>query len=1002
MPHRVFLDWSRPFLSGITEWLMEGWKMERGALDLSGTVVIVPTAEAGRRLREALAVKAAERNSGVLSPEVITPEVVITWGLPARARVAGPGEMVMAWASVLEGLRLADWRDIFPLDPVRQDAGWAVQTAGDLLRVRRNLEEGARTVAMAAKDLESANPEAARWRALARLEELAGRRLEDAGWMDSVSARLAAARAPVLPGGQRRVIVAGVPDSIELVRVALENLENQGIGVEVAVHAPQALAYGFDDWGRPLPKVWMHRQIEIPDADRAISLVPRPGDEADSILAEIAKAGGAAETEIWRRDVGPLPLRTMLAFGSADPAVSAPLRQKAAQAGVAIFDPEGSPLMEHEVSWLLRQLTLLVRADSWTAAGLLLRVPDVRQVFSEGLEGARDLGVLSDWDDFQQERLPQSLTHAAPLAAEWAEIDWERRRNRSCGDQPGTRSRLPDVIAWFRQKARALEDQPLPAAMDELLENVYRRRTFPDGLDRQIFLKAVTAWQDAILSVQQGAEIFMPEMGAAARLELAEVLLRDARLYTSNRTDGLALHGWLELPWQDAPDLVIAGMNEGMAPDTVTGDPWLPDSIRGALDLKTNDTRLARDSYLLTAMIQSRLETGSIRLVAARESAEGDPLKPSRLLLRCATETLPHRALRLFPKEQEEHGKTLTSPSWHRAWKLKVPPPRENARVFRQLSVTAFKDYLACPFRFYLKQVLEMTLEEAAPSELDARKFGNLLHESMQALHQNPDLRDSTNAGALTAFLKDDAHRRIHHIHGPRLTIPLAMQLESLQNRLAAAARLHAEEREKGWRFKAVEIDFPKLPGSDTPVNISGVEIRGRIDLIEQHPALGLRILDYKTAARSEQPRAAHIKPTRGIEDAPEWKYFETGGKRHQWTNLQLPLYSEIMTNHYSGTERQGRPVAAGYVNLPPAVSASAVIVWEDLDEVLLTSARRCATEVIGAIRQGIFLPAAGRVTYDDYKPLIFDSVEASFDTNRLEKFAELVADGHLRPGSGG
>lgn len=993
MPQRVFLDWSCPLLAGITEWLFHDWKPERGALDLSGTVVIVPTAEAGRRLREALAVRAAERDSGVLSPEVITPETVITWSLPAGARVAGHGEMLMAWASVLERLRLDSWRDIFPLDPVRQDSAWAVQAAGDLLRVRRNLEEGARTVAMAAKDLEAANPEAGRWRALARLEELAGRRLETAGWMDSVSARLAAAWAPVLPGGQRRLIVAGVPDSIELVRLALENLETQGISVEVAVHAPQALSAGFDSWGRPLPEFWMRREIEIPDADRNISLVSRPADEADSMLAEILKTRG-----ILCGEGGPLPL---LALGSADPAVSAPLLQKTSEAGVAVFDPEGSPLMEHEVSWLLRQWTLLARADSWAAAGLLLRVPDVRLALSNELEGAGDLGALPDWDEFQQERLPRSLTHAAPLAADWAESDWQRRRNRLSDGQPASRSRLPDVIAWFRKKARELEEQPLPAAVDGLLELLYRQRTFTDGHERQLFLKAVTAWQDAILSVQRGAESFLPEMSGAARLELAEVLLPDARLYTSNRNGGLALHGWLELPWQDAPDLVIAGMNEGMAPDTVTGDPWLPDSIRGALDLKTNDTRLARDSYLLTAMIQSRRATGSVRLLAARESAGGDPLKPSRLLLRCAPEALPQRALRLFPKELEAQAQAVIAPSWYRAWKLKVPPPPETARVFRQLSVTAFKDYLDCPFRFYLKHVLGMKLEEAAPSELDARGFGNLFHESMQALHQNPDLRDSTGAEALTAFLHAEAHRSVHRAHGPQLTIPVALQLETVQNRLAAAARLHAAEREKGWRFKAVEIDFPKLPDSDDPVNISGVEIRGRIDLIEQHPELGLRILDYKTAARSLHPRKAHIKASRGVDGGPEWKFTEIGGKRHHWTNLQLPLYSEIMTNYYSETERKGRLVGAGYVNVPAAVSESAVIVWEDLDDPLLASARLCATKVIGAIRQGIFLPAADRLTFDDYKALIFDSVEASFDTAELEKFAELVAGGHIRPGSG-
>lgn len=129
--------------------------------------------------------------------------------------------------------------------------------------------------------------------------------------------------------------------------------------------------------------------------------------------------------------------------------------------------------------------------------------------------------------------------------------------------------------------------------------------------------------------------------------------------------------GWLELPWQPAPHLVVAGVNEGMAPDSITGDPWLPDSIRGRLDLKSNAVRLARDSFLLTAMIECRRTAGRRAAAGVRESSKGDPLKPGRLLLRCPEVELPERALRLFPKETMEADRPAP-PTWYRAWKLRV------------------------------------------------------------------------------------------------------------------------------------------------------------------------------------------------------------------------------------------------------------------------------------------------------------------------------------------
>jgi hypothetical protein len=126
----------------------------------------------------------------LLPPQVITPEVLISWSTPPGSPVAGRGEAVTAWAAVLAELPLQEWRALFPIDPLSQDTAWAVQAAGNLLQLRRTLEEGARTLGMAALNLGPGHPEVARWEALARLEKLAAGRLESAGWRDSTLIRL--------------------------------------------------------------------------------------------------------------------------------------------------------------------------------------------------------------------------------------------------------------------------------------------------------------------------------------------------------------------------------------------------------------------------------------------------------------------------------------------------------------------------------------------------------------------------------------------------------------------------------------------------------------------------------------------------------------------------------------------------------------------------------------------------------------------------------------------
>ena len=63
MVERVFLGWDRPFLTAAVDWLLE----RRDGLP--EMLVVVPTAQSGRRLREAL----AEAAGAVLSPKIATP-----------------------------------------------------------------------------------------------------------------------------------------------------------------------------------------------------------------------------------------------------------------------------------------------------------------------------------------------------------------------------------------------------------------------------------------------------------------------------------------------------------------------------------------------------------------------------------------------------------------------------------------------------------------------------------------------------------------------------------------------------------------------------------------------------------------------------------------------------------------------------------------------------------------------------------------------------------------
>ncbi len=953
MPRRVFLPASRPVLPSVVDHLCQGW--EGGVLDLSALVAVVPTGEAGRRLKEALATRAAERNAGVLSPRVITPELITARAMEEMAPAASEADTLLTWMKELQELPLEKYAALFPVAPVSRDAGWARSTALELLRLRRRLEEGGRTIAEAALHLGPEHPEAARWRALAALETRALTAMKRHGLADAVLLRLAAAARPVFVEGESRVLLLAVPDPVHLVVTALGNAERQGMPVEVLIHADEEQAALFDDWGRPLPEAWSEHVIGIPDPVRRIRLLPRPEEEAAVLVEALERHADTPGT---------------LAIGSADPAAAAPLEDLATRRGLPVFDPNGVPLSGHELTWMLTCLAGLLRTGSSAEAARLLRLPDVlRAAAHPGKPHTREL--LRDWDEFQQAHLPRTLGDAVTLSEKWS----PRLKNRPDGGEPALRP----VLLWLDRHARTLGESRDVTTVREFVDLIYEDKPFESEEAQSLFSAALEQWEETLDGIATAAARTGYRMDAATALETALHLLRDARLYPENADSAPVLNGWLELPWQTAPHLVVAGLNEGMAPDSITGDPWLPDSARGTLNLKTNAIRLARDSYLLTSLIACRRLGGSVELLAAKESSAGDPLKPSRLLLRCPEEELAGRALQLFPEEEGDNAPRPSPPSWHRAWALRVPAPDPGADIFKKMSVTQFSDYLACPFRFYLKHVLRMETFDASRDEMEARDFGSLIHDSIQRLHQNEALRNSTDEALLAAFLDEVIHEETARRYGKETTLPILVQLESARNRLRALARIHAAERAAGWRFEHVEVSFPE--------ELEGVAISGRIDLIEIHGETGeRRVIDYKTGAKGTDPIRAHVKALRGgaRAEVPDWQLADYGGGPHAWINLQLPFYSWIVSRRGYGHVR------AGYINLPVATSEASLKMWDDLDDDAVSSAIECARGVIRSIRKGRFWPPSPSVEHDDFEPLHFREMEESFDPELLEKFREL------------
>src|SRR5206468_1006419 len=64
--------------------------------------------------------------------------------------------------------------------------------------------------------------------------------------------------------------------------------------------------------------------------------------------------------------------------------------------------------------------------------------------------------------------------------------------------------------------------------------------------------------------------------------------------------------------------------------------------------------------------------------------------------------------------------------------RLFPPRPQRLDKPITELSVTKFRDYMACPYRFYLRHVLELEAITDEADEMDGGVFGELAHQVLE------------------------------------------------------------------------------------------------------------------------------------------------------------------------------------------------------------------------------------------------------------------------------
>jgi hypothetical protein len=921
---RVFLPWRRPPLESAADYLIERYRRGDEAA-MRNAIVIAPVASGGRRLLEILLEKTESLNLRFDPPDIETignlPEKLYAPKLPFASRLV----QQLAWTRSLRDSPPERLAAIVTHPPEPGDAtGW--MNLGDLLR-RQHVDLAADNLDFA--DVLRLGPEvegfreADRWRAMREVQADYLRLLDSLHVWDLQTARLYAIKYREFKT-DKDVILVGAVDLNIAVRQMLDQVAER---VTALIHAPQEWADRFDEHGCVVPEKWLEAPLEI--REEQLVLVDGPDEQAKAVAGLLAGYGGKYAAD-------------EVAIGLADPLLAPHLERQLHQSGVATHYYDGGRVLDSAPCRLLAAVAAHLERGRYADFAALVRHPDLHAWLVEQV-AAPDF--LADLDSLYSSRLPSRLgadafeePHAFPAAARAYHA-------------------LKTLLAPLEQDERKLPAWTHP--LTALLVEVYRGREF----DRRDPVQAValTACQklERVLSEHETLpDALSPRLSAAEAIRYTLDQLSGEILAAPQKESAVEMLGWLDLPLDDAPALVITSFNEGRVPSSVTADLFLPNELRRRLGVSDNERRYARDAWALSSILASREEAA---LVVPKRDTEGNPQPPSRLLFATDEETIARRAKELFAppapvrgasrrlpdgsQPSEARGKQLslwaddsppkpqrkTAPLVRR---LEIPRPRPLVEPITAMTVTSFKDYLACPYRFYLKRVLRLESLDDSAGEMDAGVFGTLMHDVLETFAQNLEAREWKDGEKILLLLEailDDLVRRRHGSH----PLPaVSVQVEQLRYRFKRFAQWQAEWVRQGWRIVHTETsDFRETPY--LTVDGKPMFLRARIDRIDYNARKKeWAILDYKSSEAG---------------DAPEKTHRRDGA----WCDLQLPLYRELA--RFLGVEGK---VRLGYILIPKDVSLVGHVPaeWTEAD---LRGALDTAYDVVRRVRRQEFWPPA-------------------------------------------
>jgi hypothetical protein len=373
--------------------------------------------------------------------------------------------------------------------------------------------------------------------------------------------------------------------------------------------------------------------------------------------------------------------------------------------------------------------------------------------------------------------------------------------------------------------------------------------------------------------------------------------------FTGEPLEGLQIMGLMETRNLDFRNVIMTGVNEGFIPRTASPSSFIPHNVRRAFGLPVPENQDAIYSYLFYRLVQ-RAE--KIFLIYNAEDAYNRKAEPSRYIYQLKFESeLPVDTQSLVNNISIQSRSSIEI--------------RKDEFIMRKLgrylvnlqddikflTPSKLSMYLGCPLSFCYRYVYDVDEKQEVTEDLDAAKFGRILHKVMEYLYLpykgrmlNSEIFREIGQGIREAIT-----------HGFAVYHGLEYQAEEFR---FEGKNLLGREIIRKYVKKILEYDQSQAPFEIRelevpcqvyyPVELGGKErlvaMRGVIDRVDMKDGT-LRIIDYKSG-----------RDLSTFGSVPE--LFEPSGKNKNKAVFQTFLYALMyLWNH----REEDMPVVTGLYN---------------------------------------------------------------------------------------